>query len=69
DTFLDAPPPEGVMTHVERLLLTRALEHFQGNQKRAAEVLGIARNTLRSKMERYKISKDVRIKRADGEPS
>ena len=45
--------------------LHRALEHFQGNQKRAAEVLGIARNTLRSKMERYKISKDVRIKRAE----
>jgi DNA-binding NtrC family response regulator len=67
DAFLEAPPDEGVMTHVERLLLTRALEHFQGNQKRAAEVLGIARNTLRSKMERYQISKDVRIRRPDGE--
>jgi nitrogen regulation protein NR(I) len=67
DTFLAAPPEGGVMTHVERLLLTRALEQFQGNQKRAAEVLGIARNTLRSKMERYQISKDVRIRRPDSE--
>ena len=67
DTFLEAPPDGGVMTHVERLLLTRALEHFQGNQKRASEALGIARNTLRSKMERYQISKDVRIRRSDSQ--
>ncbi|MDA1191993.1 MAG: sigma-54 dependent transcriptional regulator [Candidatus Poribacteria bacterium] len=63
DDIFRNPPEEGVLTHVERLLLTRTLEHLQGNQKRAAELLGIARNTLRSKMERYNISKDVRITR------
>ena len=66
DSVLRNPPEEGVLTYVERLLLTRTLEHLQGNQKRAAELLGIARNTLRSKMDRYNITKQVRIERDKG---
>ncbi len=69
DEIVRNPPADGALTHVERLLLTRALEHLDGNQKRAAEVLGIARNTLRSKMERYNITKGVRIMRNDGDES
>jgi len=61
DDILRDPPDEGALVHVERLLLTRTLERLGGNQKRAAEVLGIARNTLRSKMERYNITKGVKI--------
>src|SRR5207249_4080852 len=33
--------------HVDRLLLTRVLEFTQGNQHQAAQLLGIARQTLR----------------------
>jgi two-component system nitrogen regulation response regulator GlnG len=36
--------------HVDRLLLTRALEHTHGNQLQAARLLGIARETLRRKL-------------------
>jgi nitrogen regulation protein NR(I) len=67
DAVLQNPPNEGALAHVERLLLVRALERLKGNQKRAAELLGIARNTLRSKMDRYGIEKDVRIAQSDDE--
>lgn len=39
-----------VMDCVERPLLEMVLEHVGGNQSRAAEMLGINRNTLRKKM-------------------
>ncbi|MFZ2540864.1 MAG: helix-turn-helix domain-containing protein [Gallionella sp.] len=39
-----------VMNCVEKPLLEMVLEYVGGNQTRAAEVLGINRNTLRKKM-------------------
>jgi DNA-binding NtrC family response regulator len=36
--------------HVDRLLLMRALEHTGGNQRDAAQLLGISRQTMRSRM-------------------
>jgi DNA-binding protein Fis len=39
-----------VIESVERPLLQLALEQTQGNQCRAAQLLGINRNTLRKKM-------------------
>lgn len=38
-----------VMNQVERALIRLALERTDGNQQRAARLLGISRNTLRTK--------------------
>lgn len=44
-----------VMQEVERPLLTMTLKAVKGNQKKAAEILGINRNTLRKKLTDLKI--------------
>ena len=52
--FGGALPPQGlfrrVMAQVEKPLITAAMASVQGNQLRAAELLGINRNTLRKKL-------------------
>ena len=50
-----------LMSAVEKILIKRALREKKGNQVQAAILLGISRNTLRSKIERYRIKKDVAI--------
>jgi Fis family transcriptional regulator len=54
---LDGEQPSGVydmvLACVERPLLEKILSYAQGNQTRAAEYLGINRNTLRKKMAQY----------------
>jgi len=42
-------------------LILRALQKTGGNQLKAAALLGINRSTLRGKMERYNIKKEVLI--------
>ena len=42
-----------VMREVEEPLFRAVMEYVDGNQCRAAEVLGIARGTLRRKLEDY----------------
>jgi DNA-binding NtrC family response regulator len=42
--------------HVEDVLLTRVLRHTHGNQSRAAEILGITRGCLRSKIRAHGIT-------------
>ncbi|MCK4533580.1 hypothetical protein KAU39_07300 [bacterium] len=51
------------MILIEKGLVLRALQETKGNQLRAAQILGINRNTLRNKIEKYKIkiNKDVKI--------
>jgi len=44
-----------VMEEVERPLFQTVMEHTQGNQTRAAAVLGISRSTLRKKLAHYDI--------------
>ncbi len=45
-----------VIGEAERTLLDVVLEHTQGNQSRAAEMLSMNRGTLRKKLKQYRIS-------------
>lgn len=44
-----------VLAEVEAPLLETVLDHAQGNQTRAADILGINRGTLRKKMKQYRL--------------
>jgi len=49
-------PPEGVrLEEIERQLLVQALERAGGNQTRAAELLGITRDQVRYRIEKFGI--------------
>jgi Fis family transcriptional regulator len=43
------------VSEFEKRFIKRVLERTEGNQSRAAEVLGIHRNTLSRKMTEYKL--------------
>ncbi len=45
-----------VLAEVETPLLETILEHTNGNQSKAAQMLGINRGTLRKKLKQYNIS-------------
>ncbi|GAB4349762.1 MAG: hypothetical protein Kow0073_03600 [Immundisolibacter sp.] len=42
-----------LLSQIERPLLAVVMEHARGNRCRAAEMLGINRNTLRKKLQQY----------------
>jgi Fis family transcriptional regulator, factor for inversion stimulation protein len=46
-----------IMNVVEKPLLTVVMKHADGNQSKAAEWLGINRNTLRRKLVDHKLAK------------
>ncbi len=46
---------------IEKGMILRALRKTNGNQVQAASLLGINRSTLRSKMERYHIKKEILV--------
>jgi len=50
-----------MISTLERGLILRALQKTKGNQVQAAQLLGINRSTLRGKMERYHIKKEVLV--------
>ncbi|MDO8603281.1 MAG: helix-turn-helix domain-containing protein [Candidatus Omnitrophota bacterium] len=45
-----------VIGDMEKLLIEKALEHTSGNQITAARLLGINRNTIRSKIKKLNIN-------------
>lgn len=51
----DQLPPVGSMTldDLERAMITRSLDHHQGNVSRAAEALGLSRAALYRRLEKY----------------
>ncbi len=58
-TRLDGEPPHGiydmVITHVERAMISSVMERAGGNQTQAADMLGLNRSTLRTKLTKYGI--------------
>lgn len=44
-----------VLSEVEAPLFASVMEHVQGNQTRASEMLGLNRGTLRKKLKRYNL--------------
>ena len=56
---LDGEPASGiydmVIGHVERTVLASVLTRAGGNQTQAADMLGMNRNTLRTKLSKYGI--------------
>ena len=58
-THLDGQPPHAiydmVLGCIEKPMLEYILNKVGGNQSKAAEVLGINRNTLRKKMAQYNL--------------
>lgn len=56
---LDGEPPHAlydmVLACIEKPLLEYTLQYAGGNQSKAAEILGLNRNTLRKKMQQHKI--------------
>ncbi len=56
---LDGEPASGiydmVIGHVERTLLVTVMARAGGNQTQAADMLGLNRNTLRTKLTKYKM--------------
>ena len=49
-----------VLEQVEKPLIELALKTYKGNQVRAANMLGINRNTLKKKIDTYKIATRLR---------
>lgn len=45
-----------LMAEVEPPLIEEVLRYTQGNQSRCAKILGMTRNTLRTKLHRYQIA-------------
>ncbi|MEY3885422.1 MAG: hypothetical protein RIS87_1197 [Pseudomonadota bacterium] len=44
-----------VLSCIEKPLLEYVMQHAAGNQSKAAEILGLNRNTLRKKIQQYNI--------------
>jgi len=54
---------EKIMSETEKILLEQVLKETEGNQVQAAKLLGISRFTLRDRLEKYNIQKEIVIKK------
>jgi two-component system nitrogen regulation response regulator GlnG len=54
-------PKLKVLPAVERELIIHALQETKGNQVHAAKLLGITRATLRKRVEKFKITRELNI--------
>jgi len=54
-----------MISTIEKGLMVRALQKTRGNQIQAAQILGMNRSTLRGKMDKYHIKKDVTVSDED----
>jgi len=64
EEFTEAPSARedlDMVSAIEKGLIIRALQKTNGNQVQAASLLGINRSTLRGKMDRYHIKKEVLV--------
>jgi two-component system nitrogen regulation response regulator GlnG len=55
-------PKLKIIPAVERELVIQALKETQGNQVHAARLLGITRATLRKRVEKFGIQRELNIK-------
>jgi two-component system response regulator PilR (NtrC family) len=55
------PQELDMISFLEKGLILRALQRTRGNQVHAAQLLGMNRSTLRGKMDKYHIKKDVTV--------
>ena len=55
-------PKLKIMAMVERELIARALVETNGNQVQAARLLGITRATLRKRIEKFGIRRELNVK-------
>ena len=70
EEFSNAPATSqdlDMISSLERGLILRALQKTKGNQLKAAALLGIHRSTLRGKMEKYNIKKEVLVSEEEKE--
>ncbi len=54
-------PGKNIISLVEKALITRVLRETKGNQMQAAKILGMNRNTLRKRIEKFGLKKEIRI--------
>jgi DNA-binding NtrC family response regulator len=48
--------PSSLLEKIEKILVQKALAETRGNQVQAAKLLGVSRNTLRNRMDKYNLA-------------